>query len=39
VQPSRMAWQAQYAATQTYHYNGLQAWAIDPSGAVRHVYV
>jgi sulfane dehydrogenase subunit SoxC len=39
VEPTRSAWLAQYAPGQFYHYNGIQSWAVDTDGTVKHVYV
>ncbi len=39
VQPGREAWYAPYAPDQIFHNNAIQAWAIDPAGEVRNVYV
>jgi sulfane dehydrogenase subunit SoxC len=38
VQPLRAAWLAQYAPGQTYHFNAIAAWAVQPTGEVRHAY-
>ena len=38
TQPTRAEWLAQYAPAQQYHFNGIQAWGIEPDGTVKHVY-
>lgn len=38
-QPTRTAWLAQYAPGQAYHYNAINSWAVDATGAVRTVHV
>lgn len=39
VQPTRAAVLEGRASNSFYHYNGIQAWAIDEQGAARNVYV
>ena len=38
-QPLRAQWQARYAPGQSYHFNAVHSWSVEPSGEVRHVYV
>jgi len=38
VQPERDVWLEAHGAHAFYHYNGIQAWAIDGAGAARNVY-
>jgi sulfane dehydrogenase subunit SoxC len=38
VQPDRATWIARYGATQRYHYNAIQHWAVDAEGRLRNVY-
>jgi len=39
TQPTRMAWKAQYAPGQGYHYNAIQSWQVEAGGEVRNVHV
>jgi sulfane dehydrogenase subunit SoxC len=39
VQPTRAQVLAGRAPEAFYHYNGIQAWAINEQGAARNVYV
>ncbi len=39
VQPTRASAMAGRAPESFYHYNGMQAWAVNPEGASRNVYV
>jgi sulfane dehydrogenase subunit SoxC len=38
VQPERPAWLAQHGGRSFYHYNAIQAWAINGAGVAKNVY-
>jgi sulfane dehydrogenase subunit SoxC len=38
VQPERSAWLAHHGGRSTYHYNAIQAWAIDRHGKAKNVF-
>ena len=38
-QPTRAAWKALYAPGQSYHYNAINAWAVDAAGGIRAAHV
>lgn len=39
IQPSKEQALAKYSVAGFYHYNGIQSWAVDPSGRVKNVFV
>ena len=39
VQPTRNEWRAQYAASQSYHFNAICCWSVEADGTVKNVYV
>jgi sulfane dehydrogenase subunit SoxC len=38
VQPTRDALVATHGTNVLYHYNAIQAWQVETSGEVKHVY-